>query len=98
MPLRVLHIITGLNVGGAEGMLLKLVAAQRLMQIESEVISLSDMGVIGEQIQKLGFEVHALNVSDFRRAAGALTRVLRVTDTMRPSVIQTWLPHADFVG
>src|SRR6185437_8857806 len=42
--------------------------------------------------------VHALNVSDLRRAAGALTRVLRVTDTMRPSVIQTWLPHADFVG
>ncbi|OHY34137.1 hypothetical protein [Cylindrospermopsis raciborskii] len=53
MSIRIAFIITGLNTGGAEMMLLKLL--ERLSpEFVPKVISLTDIGVIGQSIQSLG--------------------------------------------
>jgi glycosyltransferase involved in cell wall biosynthesis len=98
MTVRVLHVISALNIGGAEGMLLKLVTMHQGMDVCSEVVSLSDTGVIGERIRRLGVAVHSLHVKKLLSAILAMPRLLKIGRRFRPSVIQTWMPHADFFG
>lgn len=96
--LSVLHVISGLDVGGTEGMLLRLILAHRRMGIRSVVVSLSGLGVIGERMRESGFEVFALNVRRLRAAVPPVSKLLRLAERVQPSVIQTWLPRADFAG
>ncbi|MDA1381017.1 hypothetical protein PCI56_17165 [Plesiomonas shigelloides subsp. oncorhynchi] len=50
----VTHIIIGLNVGGAELMLKRLIESHRERpDIEHSIISLTDMGVLGEHSSSL---------------------------------------------
>lgn len=95
--LRLAIIITGLDIGGAEVMLLKLL--ERLdSRFSVNVISLTTMGEIGPRIQALGIPVEAigmkagaLNILAFRR----LVQRLKVLD---PHLVHTWMYHADFMG
>jgi glycosyltransferase involved in cell wall biosynthesis len=92
-------VIVGLEVGGAELML------QRLIGVEGEsrgvrhsVVSLTDIGAIGRLLQKAGIEVQALEM----RSAAAIPRVLfelsRLIRREQPDIVQTWMYHADLVG
>ena len=47
MPIKVLHIISGLRTGGAEIMLYKLLSGTNKSSFENSVISLSEKGNIG---------------------------------------------------
>lgn len=95
--MKITHIITGLNVGGAEMMLYKVLKHSSGKEFQHEVISLTDIGLIGEKIQKLGVEVHALHMRgiDLPIAAIRLALWLRKSN---PDVVQTWMYHADLVG
>lgn len=59
--IRALHVITGLNVGGAEATLEKLIEHSDRARFEHIVVSLMDLGVIGERLGAHGVEVHALD-------------------------------------
>ena len=93
------HIIIGLNVGGAELMLKRLVESHHGSKAyRHTVISLTSIGKVGPQLQALGIEVHALGMRsalDFPRAMWRLVRLIR---TSRPDVVQTWMYHADLLG
>ncbi len=98
--IRVTHIISDLIVGGAQVMLHDLLKhTNEKAGFEVEVISLTDMGVIGAQIETLGIPVRAIGMRprDAMNLRGVrkLTRELR---RFRPDVVQTWLYHADFIG
>src|SRR4029078_4264232 len=58
--IRLTHIITGLEVGGAETMLSKLVSKQDRERFELEVICLQPNGPIGERIAAMGIPVRSL--------------------------------------
>ena len=60
--MKVLHLITGLSTGGAEMMLYKLVSQMDRDKFDIYVISLTDIGPIGERIQSLGIPVNALGM------------------------------------
>lgn len=94
----VCHIITGLNSGGAEMMLYKLLSAMDRSTFSVEVISLTDSGPIGKKIQALDVPVRALGM---RRGVPNPLAVLRLVGWLRqsrPAVIQTWMYHADLIG
>ncbi len=95
----VCHIISGLNVGGAELMLKRLVESQNGNNGYSHsVISLTSLGRVGLQLQAIGIEVHALNmhaVMDMPRGMWRLVCMLRAS---RPDIVQTWMYHADLIG
>jgi len=95
---KVLHVINGLNTGGAEMMLYKLLSRIDGAAFETEVVSLIDIGPIGQKIRALGVSVRSLGM---RRGVPNPLAVLRLARWLRqdpPHVIQTWMYHADLVG
>jgi glycosyltransferase involved in cell wall biosynthesis len=96
--LRVLHLITELNTGGAEIMLFKLLSCMDAKKIAPLVVSLSGDGPVGKQIRELGIDVRFLG---FRPGRFSLSGFFDLCGTIRrfkPDIIQTWLYHADFIG
>lgn len=96
----VVHVIIGLERGGAETMLRRLVEAH--LQPESTyrhiVISLTGVGYHGSDLREKGVEVYALGLN----SPLSLFRVFRVLVSIlrrvRPDVVQTWMYHADLLG
>lgn len=96
--MKIAHVITGLNVGGAEMMLSRLVGAMDRHRFENEVISLTDVGPIGRQIQDLGIKVCGLGMSPAIPNPGRILRLAALLREFRPDVVQTWMMHGDLVG
>lgn len=96
--IKMLHLITGLNTGGAEMMLYKLLSYIDRESFEVRVISLMDIGPVGRKIQELGVPVRALGM---RRSVPNPLSLLRLVRWIRqdpPHYIQTWMYHADLIG
>ncbi|MEA4909324.1 MAG: glycosyltransferase [Anaerolineaceae bacterium] len=96
--MHVVHIITDLDLGGAEMMLLRLVSATYPQRFTSTVINLSKRGVISPRIEALGVEVHELGLSPGKPDPIRLARLASWLRKLRPDVIQTWMYHADLIG
>jgi glycosyltransferase involved in cell wall biosynthesis len=101
-PIRVTHVITGLELGGAEMMLYKLLGALDRERFDPTVISLSTFGPLAPRIAGLGIPVSALGMSPGLslahppvRPLGRLARRLRAR---RPQIVHTWMYHADLLG
>jgi glycosyltransferase involved in cell wall biosynthesis len=97
--MQVLHVIVGLDVGGAELMLQRLVKSS--LEDESQkhlVVSLSDLGALGPQLQAEGIEVTALGMKSFLDAPLALWRLVSIMRRHRSDIVQTWMYHADLIG
>ena len=95
---RMLFVITNLNVGGAEGMLYKLLSKLDRARFEPEVVTLIGPGPIGQQIEALGIRVRVLGM---RRGVPDPSAVVQLASWIRkdrPDLIQTWMYHADLVG
>lgn len=96
--IRVVHIITSLQTGGAEMMLYKLLASMNRDEFESSVICLSEEGPVGEQIQALGISVQALGMKPSLPNPILFWRLVRWLRQTKPDVVQTWMYHADLLG
>ena len=96
--MKVLHIISGLNIGGAEMMLFRLLSRIDKAVFETEVVSLTDIGPIGQKIQALGIRVRALEMRRGVPNPIALFRFAHWLWKNPPHVIQTWMYHADLFG
>ena len=95
---RVLHVITGLGVGGAEMMLYKLLSAIPDAPERMTVISLTDDGPAGRRIHGLGVPMRVLRLKPGLSAASTVFRLSRWIRKARPDVVQTWMYHADLIG
>ena len=62
------------------------------------VISLTDIGKIGFQLQAIGVEVHALGMRSALDIPRVMWHLVRLIRTSRPDVVQTWMYHADLLG
>lgn len=96
--MKVLHIIAGLSVGGAEMMLAKLLSASEPSDRDVEVISLTDIGPVGQRIKQSGVSVRALGMARGQAAVSSLVRLSRWLRHARPDLVQTWMYHADLLG
>ena len=96
--MKVSHIITGLDNGGAETMLYRLLSHTDRKAFESQVISLTDIGPVGKRIQALGVPVRALEMRRGVPNQLGVSRVARCLGSDPPDVIQTWLYQADLIG
>lgn len=96
--LKVLHLISGLEAGGAERSLANLVTGLDRSRIQNVVISMTDRGFFGEIIERNGTPVHVLNMTRGMPSMGGLLRLRELLRQERPDLLQTWLYHADFLG
>ena len=96
--IRIVHVISDLDTGGAEVMLAKLVGAMDRGRFFNTVISLTDRGQLGEQVESSGVAVHTLGMKRGRPDIWALPRLVRLFKTLNPTIVQSWLYHADFLS
>lgn len=96
--MRVIHIIIGLNKGGAEGALLRLIQSSASPDIENRVISLTSKGEIGEALEIMGCDVRALNMSSALTFPYVFIKLCNEIKLFNPDIVQTWMYHADFFG
>jgi glycosyltransferase involved in cell wall biosynthesis len=94
----VTHIITGLETGGAETMLLRLLQFTKLEKFPSRVISITGNGPVGRQIEAMGIPVFTLGMNPARPSIADFSRLVRELKSNPPAVIQTWMYHADLIG
>lgn len=95
---KVIFMITGLNTGGAEMMLLKLCSKLDRCRFAPGVISLSDKGVIGPRIEALGIPVYALGMRPSRPSLTGLLRLRKLILALRPNLVQGWMYHGNLAA
>ena len=94
--MKVIHIITGLNNGGAEGVLYRLCKYDNKHQ--HIVISMMDEGKYGSLLEDIGIDVYCLNMPQGRVSLSGLLRLFKLLRKYKPDVVQTWMYHADLIG
>jgi glycosyltransferase involved in cell wall biosynthesis len=96
--MQVLHIITGLGVGGAEAMLLKFLQASA-PYVKASVISLTAGGENRPRIEALGVPVFSLDLPQGRIPTFSTIRRLRErVRAVAPDVIQGWMYHGNLAA
>ena len=96
--MRVAHIITTLDTGGAQIMLKRLVTRLQAEGVCNAVISLGGASSSFDQLTQHGVTLHHLNMAPRLPNLSALWRLKRLLAAFRPDVVHTWLYHADLVG
>lgn len=94
--MNVLHVITNLDDGGAQTVLLRLVTADA--HDRHGVISLTDEGVVGARLAAAGVPVRTIGLPRGRLTAPGFAHLVRAIRRARPDVVQTWMYHADLLG
>lgn len=92
------HIITSLDIGGAETMLLRTVSHKPDLISNTIVISLTGIGEIGRRLEEIGVTVIALDIIDWRSAFRSLFVLRKLLDRYQPDLIHTWMYHANLLG
>ena len=96
--MRILHIITTLDRGGAEKMLQSLLTNNIDNSEKIFVISLKDKGSIGENLEKIGIKTYALEISSIFMIPFKFIKLFKLIVKIKPDLIQTWLYHANILG
>jgi glycosyltransferase involved in cell wall biosynthesis len=98
--MKIVHIITGLEVGGAETMLLRLLSESDRKQHQFMVISLTNLGPMAKNIAALDVPVSALGLSRESLLVNPwpLFRLARWLRQSNPDLVQTWMYHANLIG
>lgn len=94
--MRVVHIITGLDNGGAEAVLYRLVTHDT--SNESTVISLMNEGKYGPMLKDHGIQVICIDLPKSRVTLTGLLKLWRTLKNLKPEIVQTWMYHADLIG
>jgi glycosyltransferase involved in cell wall biosynthesis len=96
--IKIFHLITTLNTGGAEMMLYKLLSRWDRNRFSGFVVSLIPPGPVGALIEKTGTPVVHLNLAPGKVSPRALWHLIRLIRSYKPDILQTWLYHADLIG
>jgi len=93
---RVTHVITDLDVGGAEILLCRFLERSET-RFSSTVIALRGNGRLAKRLREAGVRVVELALRSLQLPAG-VTSIRSELRRNRPDVVQTWMYHADLIG
>ena len=96
--MKVLHVITGLQTGGAERMLANLCIAGQRAGDSPVVVALCPGGSQYERLREAGVTVVSLGMKKGVPSIGGLIRLARMLRREAPDVVQSWMYHADLYG
>ncbi|MBC8063739.1 MAG: glycosyltransferase [Chlorobia bacterium] len=92
---RIVFIVTGLEVGGAEAMLVKLLSHLDRSRFEPIVVAMRSGGSLGREIEALGVPLVELGLSGVWSAPRAVLQLARLAKELRPKIIQGWMYHGN---
>ena len=98
LPVEVMHVITSLDVGGAETILTRLVTGDREEAVSHTVVSLKPGGALRASLEAAGTPVLDLGIGRKLSALIGLARLTKVIKTTQPDVVHSWLYHADLLA
>ena len=90
------HVIIGLDTGGAETMLCKLLFGMDKNIFSQSVISLTDGGTLRGKIESSGIPVYSLSLRQSVISPVALWRLRKIVNQLDPDILQGWMPHGNF--
>lgn len=96
--LRLIHLITDLEIGGAEMMLYKLVSGMDRNRFENVIVSMTTEGPVANKIKLLDIPVYALGMRNGMPNPVYLAKLMRIIKREKPHILQTWMYHADLMG
>ena len=97
-PIRILHLITTTDTGGAEAMLAKLCSHMDKERFSCRVVSMVHAGPVARDIVRGGVPVDSLELNLGKPKPGAFFRLIGIIRDFKPHIVQSWLYHADFLG
>lgn len=92
--MKILHVITGLENGGAENTLYKICKYDKKNQ--HIVISLTGKGKYYSILKKINIEVYCLNLKFY--SILKIINLIKLLNLIKPDILQTWLIIGDFLG
>jgi glycosyltransferase involved in cell wall biosynthesis len=98
LDVKVVHLITGLTVGGAETMLAKLVSTMDRRAFRNQVVTLWEGGPVADDIRRAGIPVTSLGMVRGAPQPRGVARLVSLLRRERPDVLQTWMYHANLLG
>ncbi|MGA9854001.1 MAG: GT4 family glycosyltransferase PelF [Gammaproteobacteria bacterium] len=93
--MKILHLISGLKTGGTELFLERLLQAMDASEFESAVVSLGQIGPVGERLRKRGISVDALRAGFSPAGIVALFKIGKLARRCEPDLIQGWMYHGN---
>ena len=94
--MKVVHIITSLEQGGAQSILFNLI--KELNTVDHIVVSLSPPSFFSNLFNELGLEVYHCNIKGLLSLPNGLRKLYHVIRESSPDIVQTWMYHSDFFG
>lgn len=94
---RVLHVITGLNTGGAETILCRLLETLRPPAFEHVVVALGPPGSLSTRIGAVA-QLHHLGMDPARPRPRDLWRLRRIVCSSAPDVVHGWMYHGNIAA
>jgi glycosyltransferase involved in cell wall biosynthesis len=97
--MKILHLIVGLEIGGAELMLKRMLEAQKKNAcFYNIVVSLTTLGPVGKQLQLNGIEVHSFEMNSKLMTPFIILKLIKLIKKSSVDLVQTWMYHADLIG
>jgi glycosyltransferase involved in cell wall biosynthesis len=94
--LTIVHIINGLESGGAETTMFNLCTYDK--NNKHIVISLVDEGRYFKLLQEHKIEVYCLDLKGKGWLVAKFYKLFKLLKTIKPDVVQTWMYHSDLIG
>jgi glycosyltransferase involved in cell wall biosynthesis len=97
--MKIAHVITDLDIGGAEMMLYKLLTLPHNDVSNFLVISLMGRGRIADRIEALGVKVKMLDLEQGQRPSWKTIKKLRLfIRAFNPDIVQGWMYHGNIAA
>lgn len=94
----VLHIITAINVGGAETMLCKYLENNSSEGTKHVVLSLMKPGAKAARIKALGIPVYTIGMKNWLPGPLEALRLVRLVNIIRPDLLHGWMYHGNLAS
>lgn len=91
--MKILHVISGLDSGGAENVLLRLIVNDP--QNEHMIINLKSHGALQTLTENRGIIVHCMAITGLTSFARSLIPGVKLIRSISPDLIQGWMYHGD---
>ena len=95
---KVIHIITGLERGGAERFLYNLISYGLKGQFNNIVMSLMSDGYYGNLLKKQKIPVFSLNMKRGQINFSGVKKLLKILIQQKPDILQGWMYHGNLAA
>jgi glycosyltransferase involved in cell wall biosynthesis len=96
--MRICHVITGIQTGGAETALCRLLESTVDQGVDHSVFVLGNEGALSPRVRSTGARLFCLGMTSYQDALPALMALRRQIRGVAPDVLQGWMYHANLAS